>query len=210
MPHLPTFRLRVTLIVGLCTTLFATAPLLADDDPAPALAATINGVVDLVLSQPPEVLQQRLPEIRKRMDGSFSIEALVRRALGRNWQQLSAEQQAKIVDLLGLLIIRTYAMQLSSGERPVIAITASRLIDPGHREIASTVTFQGEKTNVVYRLGQSGGKWKVYDVLAEGVSIVGNYRQQFDSFFQKGTPDDLIAVIEEKLANIPVAGKAGP
>lgn len=198
---------RVALIAGLCAALFATSPLRAEDDPAPALLATINSVVDLVVGQPPEVIQQRLPDIRARMSDKFAIDVLVRRAFGRNWQQLSADQQAKLVDLLGLLIIRTYAMQLSSGERPVITITASREIDAGHREITSTVAFQGDTINVVYRLGLSKGDWKVYDVLAEGVSVVGNYRQQFDSFFQKGTAADLIGMIEEKLAKIPAVEK---
>ncbi|MBI4622847.1 MAG: ABC transporter substrate-binding protein [Verrucomicrobia bacterium] len=182
-------------------------PLRAADDPAPALVATINGVVDLALGQSPAAIQDRLPEIRSRMSGSFSTEVIVQRAFGRNWQRLTPVQQAEAVDLVGRLIIRTYALQLSASERPVITVTASRAIGPDRHEIVSTVVHQGDTVNVVYRLGRINGSWKVYDVLAEGVSVVGNYRQQFDAHFQKNSAEALLALLKDKLAVIPAAKK---
>jgi phospholipid transport system substrate-binding protein len=133
----------------------------------------------------------------------------VQRTLGRNWSRLTPAQQAEAVDLVGRLIIRTYALQLSTGERPVITVTASRDIGPDRHEIVSTVVQQGDPVNVVYRLGRIDGEWKVYDVLAEGVSVVGNYRQQFDAHFQKGSAAGLLALLQNKLAAIPAATKEG-
>jgi phospholipid transport system substrate-binding protein len=105
-----------------------------------------------------------------------------------------------VIDLLGRLVIRTYAVQLTTGERPVISITASRQISPDRREIVSTATQQGKTVNVIYRLAPIDGAWKVYDVLAENISVVGNYRQQFDAHFQKNNADDLIKMLRDKLA----------
>jgi len=187
--------------------MFIVAPLRAADDPAPALIATINGVVDLALGQSPTVIQERLPEIRTRMNETFATDVIVQRAFGRNWRQLTPAQQAEAVDLLGRLIIRTYALQLSTGERPVITVTASREIAPDRREIVSTVARQGDTVNVVYRLGRIDGTWKVYDVLAEGVSVVGNYRQQFDTHFQKSSASELLTLLKNKLAEIPALKK---
>jgi len=182
----------------------------AADDPAPALVATINGVIDLALGKSPAVIQEQLPAIRTRMSESFAIDLIVQRTFGPNWKKLTPAQQAEAVDLLGRLIIRTYATQLSTGVRPVITATASREIDAERREVVSTVVRQGDTVNVIYRLGRFDGKWKVYDVAAEGVSVVGNYRQQFDAHFQKGSAADLLKLLKDKLAVIPAVKKEGP
>lgn len=200
---------RGVLLAWGCALLLGATSLRAGDDPAPALVATINGVVDLALGQSPAVIQDRLPEIRTRMNETFATEVIVQRAFGRNWQKLSPAQQAEAVDLLGRLVIRTYAAQLSTGDRPVITVTASREIGPDRREIVSTVTRQGDMVNVVYRLGRIAGKWMVYDVLAEGISVVGNYRQQFDAHFQKGSVAELLTLLRNKLAQTASTAKEG-
>ena len=176
----------------------AAAP--AADDPAPKLVATINGVIDLVLGQAPSAIQDRLPEIRKRMDESFATDLIVQRAFGRNWSKLTPAQQAEAIDLLGRLVIRTYATQLSSGVRPVIAVISSKELAADRREIVTTASREGKTVNVIYRLGKIDTQWKVYDVLAEGISVVGNYRQQFDAHFEKKSAAELIELLKAKLA----------
>jgi phospholipid transport system substrate-binding protein len=202
-------RIRILPALAACVgaLLVPALPLRAADDAGPTLMATINGVIDLVLGKSPTVIQEKLPEIRERMSGSFATDVIVQRTFGRNWQKLSPADQKEAVDLVGRLIIRTYAIQLSTGERPVITLATSKEIGPDRREIVSTVSRQGETVNVVYRLGPIDGKWKVYDVLAEGVSVVGNYRQQFDQHFQKGTAAELLTLLKNKLAEIPPVKK---
>ena len=199
----------ISFIASLGVALLSPVAVRAADDPAPTLIATINGVVDLALGQSPAVIQERLPAIRVRMDESFATAVIVQRAFGRNWARLTAPQQAEAIDLLGRLIIRSYAIQLSSGERPTITVDASRDIGPDRREVVSSVVHRGDKINVIYRLGRIDGEWKVYDVLAEGVSVVGNYRQQFDAHFQKGAAAELLALLRDKLAAVPPAAKGG-
>jgi phospholipid transport system substrate-binding protein len=176
------------------------APAGPAEDPAPKLVATINSVLDLAAGQTPQTIGERVPEIRTKMSETFAVEAIVQRAFGRNWTKLNPAQQKEVIDLLGRLVIRTYAAQLTTGDRPVIGVTASRLISPDRREIVSTASQQGKTVNVIYRLAPIDGAWKVYDVLAENISVVGNYRQQFDAHFQKNNADDLIKMLRDKLA----------
>ncbi len=177
-------------------------------DPAPALVATINSVVDLALGQSPDAIMTRLPQIREKMSETFAVEAIVQRAFGRNWTKLNAAQQKEAIDLLGRLVIRTYAAQLSTGERPKITVTSSKEIGPDRREVTSVASQNGQSVNVVYRLAPLDGKWKVYDVLAENVSVVGNYRQQFDAHFEKKSADELLKTLRDKLAAPVVVEKA--
>lgn len=175
----------------------ATAP---SGDPAPGLVNTFNSVVDMVLGQSPDAITAKTPEIRAKMSETFAIEAIVHRAFGRNWSKLTPAQQTEATDLLGRLVIRTYATQLSTGERPVIKIISSKQIAPERWEVVSTASQQGKTVNVIYRFAPFDGKWKVYDVLAENVSVVGNYRQQFDEHFQSKSADDLLKLLRDKLA----------
>lgn len=200
---------RAALAAGVCALLLSAVPLRADDDPAPAVVATMEAVVDMTIGKPPGVIEGMLPEIRARMEESFATRVIVQRAFGRNWQKLSPAQQDEAIDLLGRIVIRTYATQLSTGGRPVIKITASREIAPNRREIVSTITQDGQMVNVVYLLAPIDGAWKVYDILAEGVSVVGNYRQQFDSHFQSGTAEGLIELLQKKLAEAAPAKTEG-
>jgi len=205
----PSLRWLPALVAGFCAVTFAVAHVRAADDPAPGLVATINGVIDLAIGKTPAAIQERLPEIRTRMSESFANEVIVQRAFGPHWKKLTPPQQTEAVDLVSRLIIRTYAMQLSTGQRPEIKISASREIGPDRREIVSSFVRKTDAVNVIYRLGPIDGKWKVYDVLAEGVSVVGNYRQQFDAHFQKGSPAELLTLLKNKLAEIPPAKKEG-
>lgn len=172
----------------------------ATTDPAPALLTTINGVIDLAAGQPPAAIAARLPQIRDKMAETFAIDAIVQRAFGRNWTKLTPAQQTEAVDLLGRLIIRTYVTPLSTGERPKVVVISSKEIGPERREIVSTVTQDGKTANVVYRLAPLGGGWKVYEVLAENISVVGNYRQQFDTHFEKKSAEELLKTLRDKLA----------
>lgn len=185
-------------ILSACAVAALALPARAADALADELLTTANAVIDMARGLSPEQLEARIPAIRERMGTHFAFAVLVQRAFGRNWSRLSAAEQAEVVDLLPRLIIRTYAGQLSSSERPVITIDEIREITPERREALSTITFQGSHINVIYRLGHIDGAWKVYDVLAEGVSVVSNYRRQFDAHFEKKDGAALLTLLRDK------------
>jgi phospholipid transport system substrate-binding protein len=174
-------------------------------DPAPALLDTINRVLDMVSGKSPDEITASVPAIRDQMSDTVAIDAIVQRSFGRNWSKLTAPQKTEAIDLLGRLMIRTYATQLSSGERPKITLTSSKLIAPERREVITSAASPGKVVSVIYRLAPIGGTWKVYDVLGENISLVGNYRQQFDEHFEHKSAEDLLVILRQKLT-APVVG----
>ncbi len=203
--RLPFLTLTFGAALGLAGIVDVAAAVSAPD-PAPALLATINSVIDMASGQTPAAISERLPQIRDKMSETFAIDAIVQRAFGRNWAKLTPPQQKEAVDLLGRLIIRTYVTPLATGERPKVAVISSKEIGPERREVASTVAQDGKTANVVYRLAPVAGAWKVYEVLAENISVVGNYRQQFDTHFEKKPAEELLQTLRDKLA-APAAGE---
>jgi phospholipid transport system substrate-binding protein len=193
-------RLVLALAAALSLVSLAPAQQVPAGDPAPALLATINSVLDMVSGKSPDEITAEVPAILSKMSETVAIDAIVQRAFGRNWAKLTAAQKKEAIDLLGRLVTRTYATQLANGERPKITVIASREIAPGRREVVTSAVSGGKTVNVIYRLAPIGGAWKVYDVMAENISLVGNYRQQFDEHFQSKSAEDLLAILRQKLA----------
>ena len=197
MKSLP--KLRLTLLfaaVCLVNVVRADAPV---TDPAPAVLDTINRVLDMVSGKSPDEITASVPAIRDQMSDTVALDAIVQRSFGRNWSKLTAPQKTEAIDLLGRLMIRTYATQLSTGERPKITLTSSKLIAPERREVITSAASPGKTVSVIYRLAPIGGTWKVYDVLGENLSLVGNYRQQFDEHFEHKSAEDLLVILRQKL-----------
>ena len=175
-------------------------------DPGPALLATINRVLDLVSGKSPDEITASVNQIRDQMTDTVAIAAVVQRSFGRNWSKLTEPQKTEAIDLLGRLMIRTYATQLASGERPKIALTSSHLIAPERWEVVTAAKTESKTVSVIYRLAPIDGAWKVYDVLGENLSLVGNYRQQFDEHFEHKSAEDLLVILRQKLT----APEVGP
>ncbi|HEY5743650.1 MAG TPA: ABC transporter substrate-binding protein [Terrimicrobiaceae bacterium] len=123
--------------------------------------------------------------LRPVLQKHVSFDAMTRRAIGPGWRQFTQDQQKKAIQLFTTLIIRTYSSKLTPGEYPVIKFKAASAPAPGRAEIPTTLLYHGSRYNVTYRMEETEG-WRITDVMVEGVSLIANYRTQFDAQFKKG------------------------
>lgn len=141
-----------------------------------------------------------LPEkLRPVLEKFISFEAMTRRAVGPGWRQFSAEQRTKSTDLFTTLVIRTYSAKLTPGEHPVITFKTAVTPAPGRVEIPTTLLYEGSRYAVTYRMEPTQG-WQITDVVIEGVSLVANYRGQFDAQFQRGGADAVLKSLTSAVA----------
>jgi phospholipid transport system substrate-binding protein len=133
----------------------------------------------------------RRAAIRKVAESLFDFAETGKRALGQHWQSLSESQQREFVSLFTDLLERSYIARIEKygGERIVYEGDS---ID-GELATVKTkfVTKQGTEIPVDYRLLRSGDRWLVYDVFVEGISLVGNYRAQFDRIMRTSSYQEL-------------------
>lgn len=144
-----------------------------------------------------EILIENLRPVLKK---HLNFDAMTRRAVGPGWRQFTADQQKQAIQLFTTLIIRTYGGKFTIGEHPVIQIKPASVSAPGRVEVPTTLLYRGSRYNVTYRLEEERG-WLVTDVVIEGVSLVANYRTQFDAQFQKGGSNAIIAALSRSVAN---------
>ncbi len=126
----------------------------------------------------------------------ISFDAMTRRAVGPGWRQFTADQKKKATQLFTTLIIRGYSSKFTPGEHPAVTFKAAREPAPGRVEVPTTLLYQGSRYEVTYRLEQEEG-WRITDVVIEGVSLVANYRTQFDAQFKKDGANAVIGALTQ-------------
>jgi phospholipid transport system substrate-binding protein len=138
--------------------------------------------------------------LRAVIDEKIDFSFIIRRAFGRNWQQMDPQQQHEIVNLVTETLITSYVENFAGNQRPEIQY--GRLVEiSGNRiEIPSKIELNGREINLLYRMGRMQSGWELFDVVAEGVSIVANYRQQFDDHFRRNDANNLIKRFREMAA----------
>lgn len=187
------FFLRLALLGSLCL-----APLAASADSLEdALKADTKDVIALLESHPDDL---PVAELKSILDRRFSFYTISRRALGRGWNDFSEAQQEEFVSLFTDLLVRTYASRYNSEAAGDVEVTWQPVVDLGSkkREVSTTVRLKDQSAAVVYRLAELDGEWKIYDVLIEGVSLISNYREQFNSLLVRGGPEDVLTALRDK------------
>lgn len=142
--------------------------------------------------------ESREARLRAVLDGYFDLNLITRHAIGPGWRQFSVAEQDRAVDLFRNLFLRTYASRLAGHERPHISYGATLKITEDRSEVSTTVALGTKTYAVAYRLERRPNGWRIYDVIVEGISFVGNYRAQFDELFQSKGAADVLRVLETK------------
>jgi phospholipid transport system substrate-binding protein len=195
-------RLYLAFIASL--TAFAAVAATPTTDPLQVLRGAVDEVLGIVYSgkaqtQPFSVL------VRPVLEKNFSFDLITRRAVGPGWRQFTPEQQTKTTALFTELVIHTYADRFEAGAQPGITYANPVELAPNKRELPTTIDYAGKKYSVSYRMEWVASQWQVCDVIIEGVSMISNYRAQFDPMFQRGGAAEIIRSLEEKLTQVSVA-----
>lgn len=196
-----TLLIRVLLLAG-CAGLRSVSHAAETAEPVVFLQKATTEVLDVAYAPGTAAsgLQERIRPVLERF---FAFDGMTRRAVGPGWREFKADEQRRTTELFAVLIIRTYSQRFDPALKPEIKFGKASELDRGRREVPSTVTYKGGTYSVVYRLEPVAGSWRVYDVVVEGVSLVANYRAQFESLFNKGGAAEVIRSLETSIANEP-------
>ena len=189
-----TFYIIVALIVSVCVL-----PAQASEAPDVKLKATIGQALEVFYGEDADALnpEQKGERIRQILNESYDLSVIVRRAMGRNWRLLDEAQQEQVLELFEQLVVKVTYEGLTGLSKPQISYGALVTVSDKRVELPSTVVVDGKTYYLVYRLGRLQSGWQIYDIVAEEISLVSNYRQQFDDHFRKSDGAALIAKLEE-------------
>jgi phospholipid transport system substrate-binding protein len=169
---------------------------------APVLAGVpteqIKSTVDkaLVVLKDPRLkpaakTRERRDQLRQILYARFDFAEMARRALGSNWRRRTPQEQAEFVPLFTEVLERAYA--------DIIESYLNERVDGNFADINSKIlTGKGEEYSLNYKAHLVGGEWKVYDVVAENISLVNNYRSQFTRVISNASYEELVRRLKNK------------
>jgi phospholipid transport system substrate-binding protein len=172
----------------------------ADDAPVAVVEHTTSGVIAILTDQKlsTEEKRTRVEDVVLR---SVDFETLSKLVIARNWSRFSEPQQAEFMTLFKNHLSMTYGRNVESYKNEKVTITGSRSETGGDATVKTKILRGGPGDILVdYRLRQRNGEWKIIDVIIEGVSLVSNFRSQFQDVVSSGGPERLLALLREKNA----------
>jgi phospholipid transport system substrate-binding protein len=192
--------LVLTLSLGLCLGRFAhAAPV---DDAKTALLAGVEEVAAELRKSPEQ--ENLISLLGPMVDKHFALATTTRLAVGPTWRDLTTTQRTEATQLFSRLVIRTYAARYNGDTQPEITYGTPLELKSGRVEVPSTVKSKGKTYSVAYRMELDAvsqpNRWRVYDVVAEGVSLISNYRSQFDAIIKQSGPEGFLGALRDKLA----------
>ena len=171
----------------------------ATDRLKPEISRVLATLDDPALKGDSKAEARRLA-IRSITDNVFNWTEMARRTLGLHWAARSPAEQQEFVDLFRDLLERSYLSKIEryTGE-PVAYVGES--VDGDVATVRTRLTTrQNQEIPIDYRMSRQGDRWLIYDVLVENVSLVSNYRTQFDGIIKSSSYQELVRRLKARVS----------
>jgi phospholipid transport system substrate-binding protein len=187
---------------GLLILMFLLSPLDAKAGaPLETVEANVKEVLD-VLRNPAlqgeankKAKEEKIEAIANEM---FDYVALSRLTLGRSWRDFNKEQQKEFVRLYRIILKQAYMDRILAYTNEKVVFDRDIMLSENKAEVQTIVITKSAEVPIDYRVYLKDGKWKVYDVVVEGISLVQNYRTQFREILANNSPEEVLKILREK------------
>jgi phospholipid transport system substrate-binding protein len=202
--------MKVAIVTLLVALLSAPALPVSAGEPTDQLKRQVDQVIKTL--QIPELqkenkVEERRAAVRKAAAQVFDFEETARRALGRHWQSRTPAERQEFVKLFSELLEHAYISKIDQyhGEK---ILYLSETAEGDQATVKTKIqTPKGTELPVDYRMHRADSRWLVYDVIIEGVSLVSNYRTQFNKIIQSASYEELLQKLKSRAFSPPEAGR---
>ncbi len=170
--------------------------------PLETIRINVNSVLEILRDpslQGKDKIELKKKKLRTVYYDMFNEVELSRRSLSRNWRRFDAVQQEEFVRLFHQLLENTYAERILAYKNEKIVFDRESFHSPTQAEVFTRVITASAEIPINYRLILTGGNWRVYDVIIENISLVQNYRTQFNEILSRNSPENLLEILRKKV-----------
>ena len=138
--------------------------------------------------------KERADRMRAIVDSIVDFEEMTKRALGPHWNRMTPVEQQEFVRLF-----RSVSEKITSDWNPVKMVLGREMIEGDFAQVESSeINSSGHPIPVVYKLRRVDGTWKIYDEVIGNISVVNNFRAQFNRVISKSSFEELTKLLREK------------
>jgi phospholipid transport system substrate-binding protein len=193
---------RILMAIFYCMVLVAVPfSVQAADGPKDQTKETIDKLVIILKNKElkkSSMTKERRAAIRKEIGARFDFEEMSKRALGIHWQKRSAAEKKEFVSLFSDLLESTYINRIE-GYSDEKVVFDDQILDGEYATVKTKIlTAKNGEVPIVYRLLKKGNQWLVYDVVVEKVSLISNYRKQFNQVIMEKSYEELVKRMKGK------------
>ena len=145
-------------------------------------------------------IAEKRRELKSAVEPRFDFADMAHSSLSTKWDSLSPEQHQSFVALFTAFIEDAYLNKIQDYSGQQVQFLGESQPDPGYAQVRSQILQPGGKQPVAvnYVLRQENGRWLIYDVTVENISIIANYRNQFNRVINRSGFDTLMADLKNK------------
>ena len=195
---------RIVAVAGAATALLAGAPAIRAQEAPDAMVKRVSQDVLATIKSDPLIQAGNEARIREvievKLIPNFDFARMTALAMGKNWRAATPEQQKRVTDEFKTLLVRTYSGALSKYRDETIDYKPLRM-NPGDTDVTvRTLVMKsgGQPVQIDYNLMKAADGWKVFDVVISGVSLVTNYRDEFNEQVRNGGVDGLVKTLSDR------------
>jgi len=201
----------VTAFVLICACLLGAMPAAAGQTPTERVKEGTDKIIK-ILSEPaisdPAQHDEAIKELRATAEQYIDFRLTTMQAVGKPWLKMSKDLQDRITEAFIQLLERTYLKRIPAYNGQGVNYIKED-IEGKKSKVISEIDDKDKKLIVEFRLRLVQDTWMIYDVVAEGVSLVANYRSQFSEVLAKGTGEDLLDLIQKRIQQLDEQGDSG-
>jgi phospholipid transport system substrate-binding protein len=188
-------------IFGILILFLLSAPVYAGA-PMITVEASVKKVLDVL--RDPKLKSPAAKEIKKEKfriiyKDMFDEIEFSKRTLARNWNKLTPAQRVEFVNLFEQILEKSYIDKILDYSNEKVDFYKESMLSDSQAEIQTKIITSSKEIPIFYRMILKDGKWKVYDVVVENVSLVQNYRTQFNDILSSNTPEQLLEILRKKV-----------
>ncbi len=188
-------------VLAMFFTLLAACPAGAQEiKPIDALRGPLDSALAILqdpryrIASEKEAQKERLWEIIRKV---FDFEGITVLAVGQNWKRFSPEQKKVFTDIFTTRLGNSYLNKIQGDFRnEKVEFLSQEMLSPAKARVRTKIIREVDSIPVDYSVRPIDGAWRIYDVVIEGVSLVANYRSQFNDILSKDSPDVLIERVQ--------------
>ena len=179
------------------------------EGPTDSLRTTSQKVLEVLHDenlQTPERAKERRQQLVSVIGERLSYEEMSKRSLGDQWAKMTTAQRQEFIDLFQMVLAKKYVSKIEGfGGQPIQYL--SERLSQGCAEVRAKIISAKNEFQLDFRLVERAGKWLIYDVVADGVSLISSYRGQFSRLMRSNAYDGVLERLREN-ADLPMQARA--
>ena len=193
----------MTLLIRVLTmsSLLVCAPLWAQQSPTEAIDSTVSEVLN-ALGQTQWTELQKRDRVFEIVGERFDFDTMARSALAIHWRKATNPERSRFSTLFAEVLSHTYWSRIKGHGDNSVELVEERLTASGKAVVKTLIVTDTRAIPVDYRMTNANGNWRVYDVMIEGVSLVRNYRSDYQQVVSQYGISGLLERMQEKMDSL--------